>query len=241
ADSGVRLVPMSALAARMTGADRHFFDVWMKVRGLEANEASVRKLFGEVCDAFFDINLRLYRIGLLPEIHGQNSVLVWKDGRIEGMLLRDHDSVRLHLPWLAAQGIGDPEYRIRPGYSNSLYNETPEKLLFYMQTLGIQVNLYSIIDMLSAIYSVEERALWHTLQESLKAAIRSLPFQEEVRLQMEEILFARHDWPLKLIVKPLLEQEGVPGSMPSGKGIVQNPFHHLDKSAPLLYNENNSR
>jgi siderophore synthetase component len=232
---------MSALAAEMTGDDRHFFDVWMKVRGLSVSEASVRGLFKEVCAAFFDINLRLYRIGLLPEIHGQNSVLIWKEGRIEGMLLRDHDSVRLHLPWLEAQGIADPEYRIRPGYSNSLYNETPEKLLFYLQTLGIQVNLYAIIDRLAAVYAMDERSLWNILQESLKETILSLPFPDDVRTQMEEILFIRDYWPLKLVVRPLLEQEGVPGSMPSGKGIVQNPFHHLDNSGVLLYNENSSR
>jgi siderophore synthetase component len=86
---------------------------------------------------------------------------------VTGILLRDHDAVRLHLPWLTAQGIADPEYQTRPGYSNSLYNETPKKLLFYLQTLGIQVNLYAIIEVLASVYNMKEASLWTILKEKL--------------------------------------------------------------------------
>ncbi|WKU07136.1 IucA/IucC family protein [Micromonospora sp. HUAS LYJ1] len=228
ADTGVRLVPMSALSTEITGPDRHLFDAGMRARGTAVSAAGAIALFTEVCDTFFDISLRLYRIGLLPEIHGQNCVLVWKHGRVAGMLLRDHDSVRLHLPWLERHGIGDPHYRIRPGHSNTLYNETPASLLFYLQTLGIQVNLRSVIETLAATYSVAERTLWIAMRDSLREAVETVPFDTDVRTQTTETLLTSTTWPLKLLVKPLLEQEGFSGSMPSGKAVTQNPFRHLD-------------
>lgn len=224
-DPAVRLIPMSAL-----GAGQHsFFREWAAVRGLPDTAASVKQLFGEVCLTFFEIMLRLFRIGLMPEIHGQNCVLIWKNGKIEHILLRDHDSVRLHLPWLTEQGIADPHYQIRPGYSNSLYNETPKKLLFYLQTLGIQVNLYAIIDALSDAYGLDEPSLWSVLRHQLENAIRRIPFRTDVRREIEQIIFESPDWPLKLLVKPLLEQSGVPGSMPSGQSRTQNPFLYVDE------------
>ncbi|MEC0180978.1 IucA/IucC family protein [Paenibacillus peoriae] len=222
-DPAVRLIPMSALAARQ----HYFFREWAAERGLPDTAASVKQLFGEVCLTFFEIMLRLYRIGLMPEIHGQNCVLVWKNGKIEHILLRDHDSVRLHLPWLTEHGIADPEYQIRPGYSNSLYNETPKKLLFYLQTLGIQVNLYAIIDTLSDIYGIDEPSLWSVLRQQLEDAIHRVPFKADVRREIKQMIFENPEWPLKLLVKPLLEQSGVPGSMPSGQSRIQNPFYHL--------------
>ncbi|WP_226000552.1 IucA/IucC family protein [Paenibacillus sp. BJ-4] len=225
-DPAVRLIPMSALAA----SQHYFFREWAAERGLPDTAASVQQLFGEVCLTFFEIMLRLYRIGLMPEIHGQNCVLVWKKGKIEHILLRDHDSVRLHLPWLTEQGIADPEYQIRPGYSNSLYNETPKKLLFYLQTLGIQVNLYAIIDTLSDMYGIDEPSLWFVLRQQLENAIHRVPFKADVRREIKQIVFENPEWPLKLLVKPLLEQSGVPGSMPSGQSRIQNPFHHLNVS-----------
>ncbi|ASR47711.1 IucA/IucC family protein [Paenibacillus kribbensis] len=223
-DPAVRLIPMSALAARQ----HHFFREWAAERGLPDTAASVKQLFGEVCLTFFEIMLRLYRIGLMPEIHGQNCVLVWKNRKIEHILLRDHDSVRLHLPWLTEHGIADPEYQIRPGYSNSLYNETPKKLLFYLQTLGIQVNLYAIIDTLSDIYGIDEPSLWSVLRQQLENAIHHVPFKADVRREIKQMVFENPEWPLKLLVKPLLEQSGVPGSMPSGQSRIQNPFYHLN-------------
>ncbi|WP_261863485.1 IucA/IucC family C-terminal-domain containing protein [Psychrobacter sp. JCM 18900] len=42
--------------------------------------------------------LRCLRLGFAPEMHGQNIVIVLKDNRFTSLLLRDHDSVRIHLP-----------------------------------------------------------------------------------------------------------------------------------------------
>ena len=223
-DAAIRLVPMSALGATPPGSRYHFFDDWIQARQLPREESAVMTLFGELCELFFELLLRLYRLGLLPEIHGQNSVLVWRNGHLEGLLLRDHDSVRLHLPWLVAQGIEDPGYRIRPGYSNSLYNETPGELLHYLQSLGIQVNLYAVIETLGQHYGIAERRLWRVLSRALEQALDKVAFAPAVWGAIYRQLFTAEQWPLKCLVKPLLFQKGVPGAMPASWGQVQNPL-----------------
>ncbi|WP_104205371.1 IucA/IucC family protein [Billgrantia saliphila] len=227
-DPAVRLIPMAALGVSLAQLGRpegHPFDEWRQYRGLGAGSTATIGLFGELCETFFDIVLRLYRLGVMPEIHGQNAVLVWRAGRIEGLLLRDHDSVRLHRPWLDRHGIDDPAYRIRPGYSNSLYNDTPRDLLFYLQTLGIQVNLLAIIEALVRHCAIEEALLWLEMRDRLEARIAALAFDDEERRTLHEVLFASPRWPLKSVLRPLFEQQGVPGSMPSGKSSLPNPFH----------------
>lgn len=224
-DDSVRLIPMAAIGTPLSRSDGHFFDEWMQYRALANDANTVVGLFGEVCTSFFDIVLRLYRLGLMPEIHGQNAVLVWRKGYVDGLLLRDHDSVRLHPQWARQHGIDDPDYQIRPGYSNSLYNDTPRDLLFYLQTLGIQVNLYAIIDTLVQHYAVEEAILWHELGRCLEEGVASLGIAGEERSRLKEVLFGDAQWPLKCVLRPLLDQQGVPGSMPSAKSVVPNPFH----------------
>lgn len=230
-DPSVRLIPMAALgvsSTQMEGIGEHPFDAWRQQRGWSDSEAAVVALFGELCDTFFDIVLRLYRLGLMPEIHGQNAVLVFRGSRIEGLLLRDHDSVRLHRSWLDRHGIGDPQYHIRPGYSNSLYNDTPQDLLFYLQTLGIQVNLLAIVESLTrhhAHLGLAEARLWQEMHVRLEGRIEALPFDAEQRRTLHAVLFEAPLWPLKCVLRPLFEQQGVPGSMPSGKSSLPNPFH----------------
>ncbi|QOR38450.1 IucA/IucC family protein [Billgrantia diversa] len=235
-DPSVRLVPMAALgvsSAQMARVGEHPFDAWRQQRGWSDTETAAIALFGEVCDTFFDIALRLYRLGLMPEIHGQNAVLVCRDGRLDGLLLRDHDSVRLHRPWLDRHGIDDPCYHIRPGYSNSLYNDTPQDLLFYLQTLGIQVNLLAIVESLTQHYAhlgLAEARLWHEMRIRLKARIAALPFDALQRRTLNAVLFEASRWPLKCMLRPLFEQQGVPGSMPSGKSSLPNPFHVMESN-----------
>lgn len=223
-----RLVPMSALSVLRSSGTRHAFDAWMHLRALPETAESAIRLFGEVCVHFGHLVLRMFRLGVVPEIHGQNAVLVLREGKLAGMLLRDHDSARLHLPWMQEHGLDDPCYKMKPGYPNSLYNETPQKLLFYIQTLGVQVNLYSILETVASRYGIGERRLGVVLKESLHQAIELAELPEAVRELTEEALFRQSGWPWKNLLKPLLEQEGaVSGSMPSGAGVTVNPFAGL--------------
>ncbi|KPA91353.1 siderophore synthetase component [Pseudomonas asplenii] len=226
-DPECRLLPMAALGTPLPDSDRHFFDEWLEYRQLPRNQASVLTLFRELSHSFFDINLRMLRIGMLGEVHGQNAVLVWKAGQAQGLLLRDHDSLRIFVPWLERNGMADPVYRIKKGHANTLYHERPEDLLFWLQTLGIQVNVRAIIDTLAQVYAVPVTALWTVLRDVLEGLLQSIEFDDEARAMIQRQLFEVPRWPQKLLLTPMIARAGGPGSMPFGKGEVVNPFHRL--------------
>jgi siderophore synthetase component len=210
---------MSALAVVDPQRRVHFFDT------LGADASQALDWFGDVCDAFFEVVMRLLRLGVVPEIHGQNVVLAFERGQVSGILLRDFDTTRLHLPWLSAAGLNDPAYVVKPNRPNSLYNDSPADLLFYIQTLGIQVNLYAIIDALAGRYRISAAQGWRVLGASLRRSLRRIEFSADQRRLIEDRLFDQPTWPTKLCVTPLLEQEGgAIGSMPAGKGRVRNPL-----------------
>jgi staphyloferrin B synthase len=227
-DKSYRLVPMAALGTLLPSG-RHFFDEWLRHRQLPGDRASVLMLFEELCTLFFEINLRMFRLGLLAEVHGQNAVLVLRNAYVSGLLLRDHDSLRIHVPWLSHNGLADPQYRLKAGHPNTLYHDTPEGLLFYLQTLGIQVNARAIIEALALRYDIAEAKLWSVLHWVLMQAIERVPFSESARSLLHQRLFQEERWPLKLLIKPMIERAGGPGSMPFGKGTTVNPFRHASR------------
>ncbi|MBW6932316.1 AcsA protein, partial [Salmonella enterica subsp. enterica serovar Weltevreden] len=94
-----------------------------------------------------------------PELHGQNIVLVTEQAHTVGLLLRDHDSVRIYLPWLTEQGIADPCYLSPPNFRNRLYCQSATELVFYFQSLGILVNIRAIIESLANHYQIDEASL----------------------------------------------------------------------------------
>ncbi|MFM9281147.1 IucA/IucC family protein [Paenibacillus jiagnxiensis] len=222
-----KIIPMSSLGVVLAGK-HHFLST---ILGGTPSKAEVLAFYTELSTVFYDIVMRLFKVGIVPEIHGQNCCLVLKDNRIVGLLFRDHDSVRLHQPYLDRHGIADPGYHIRPGYSNSLYNETLEKLIFYVQTLGTQVNLASIMEALSEAYRIPESIFWKITEAKLRDALNTIDIPEADRSRLHKALFEQKEWPVKLIIRPLLEADGVPGAMPSGKGSGYNPFHSALKNS----------
>jgi siderophore synthetase component len=230
-DPECRLLPMAALGTPLPGSSRHFFDEWMQYRQMPANQASVLTLFAELCERFFDVNLRMFRLGMLGEVHGQNAVLVWKAGQAQGLLLRDHDSLRIFVPWLERNGMADPQYRIKKGHANTLYHNRPEDLLFWLQTLAVQVNVRAIIDTLAEVYAVPVKALWCALRDVLETLIHRIDFDDEARAMLKRQLFDAPCWPQKLLLTPMIERAGGPGSMPFGKGEVVNPFRQVMREA----------
>lgn len=224
---GYKIIPMSSLGVVLAG-NHHFLST---ILGGAPSKAEVLAFYTELSTVFYDIVMRLFKVGIVPEIHGQNCCLVLKDNRIAGLLFRDHDSVRLHQPYLDRHGIADPGYHIRPGYSNSLYNETLEKLIFYVQTLGTQVNLASIMEALSEAYMIPESIFWKITEAKLREALDAIDIPEADRSRLHKALFEHKEWPVKLIIRPLLEADGVPGAMPSGKGSGYNPFYSALKNS----------
>lgn len=214
-----KVIPMAALGVNLEG--HHLLT---EILGDDLSSADVLNFYTNVATMFYDIVMRLFKVGVVPEIHGQNCCLVLKDNEVKGLLFRDHDSVRLHQPYLDKHGIADPAYHIRPGYSNSLYNETIQKLIFYVHSLGTQVNLAAIMEALSEVYHIPETKLWEITEQAWKEALQHVQLPESDRAALAHAIFESKEWSVKLVVRPLLEADGVPGAMPSGKGIGWNPF-----------------
>jgi siderophore synthetase component len=228
ADEEARLVPMSTLAVFDNGEAGHLFDEWLSLCGMEKTEASVLHLCSEVFLPYLEICFRLFRLGMMPEIHGQNVVLIWKRGKITGLLLRDHDSLRVHVPWLRANGLDDPKYTLRPGVPESLYHQAPENLLSFFQMLGIHVNSYAIIDCIAKCYGIREEKGWAVLSACVEQAMKRAELPEEVEAVARECFFEKTTWPWKQILRPLLKHHAkVPSSMPYAKGEGPNPFQAM--------------
>ncbi|OES44773.1 IucA/IucC family protein [Domibacillus iocasae] len=216
---GFKTIPMAALGVEWDG--QHFLT---QLFGGHISQEEVVRFYTELAALFYDVVLRLFKVGVVPEIHGQNCCVVLNGTKPMALLFRDHDSVRLHQPYLTKHGIKDPEYHIRPGYSNSLYNETIEKLVYYIQSLGTQVNLAAIMESLSSVYAVSEKQLWNISRQKLHNALQATAILEADKETLYQELFEKKEWPVKLVIRPLLEADGVPGAMPSGKGRGHNPF-----------------
>jgi siderophore synthetase component len=203
------LVPMSALA----------------VPAFWTTMSDPLSFFAAGAERFCDVVMRLLRLGIMPEIHGQNVLLLIQEGAVTGLVLRDHDTVRTYRPWLERAGLTDPGYIVKSGRPNSLYNDRPELLIAYLQTLGLQVNLGAAAQALGEACSVPEDRCWQTIETALQRAVEAVPWSMADRRLVTETLFASGSWPFKQVLTPLLERTGSAGNaMPSGWGQAPNPF-----------------
>lgn len=218
-----QLIPMASLGHTISGQPA-VFEYILKLQKNENSTESMLDQFAQLCSCFFEVNLRLFRLGLMGEIHGQNLCLVIKNGQFDGLMFRDHDSLRIYLPWVLQNGLEDPNYLSPHDFRNTLYHDSVEELLFYIQTLGIQVNLGCIVETLANHYQIAEQKLWCVIAEQLQQVLEQLDFQSDIRTQLQSLLFDVHQWPYKQLLRPLLEQETRIGSMPSGIGKTQNPL-----------------
>ncbi|MGH4009840.1 MAG: IucA/IucC family protein [Pseudonocardiaceae bacterium] len=219
-DDPARLVlPMAALAA-------HEWDVLGPAIGSGSFDAAdAVEFFGRLAGAFCELGLGFLRYGVLPELHGQNVVVVLQDGVVDRFVLRDHDTLRLYPDWMAAEEVADPGYRITPGAPQSLRLPSAEALLGYLQTLGFQVNLYGIADALGRRYGIDERVLWARLRDAVLDTLARIALPSRVADVVERELLDAQTWPSRLVLEPLLRQGRSTGvSMPAGTGRVPNPL-----------------
>ncbi|MGB8957015.1 MAG: IucA/IucC family protein [Tumebacillaceae bacterium] len=222
-DKSLQLIAMSTLAVVDWQGEVPAFEAVRLQRG-----GTPVELFEDIARSFAEMGLSCFRYGLMPEVHGQNVMLAFREGRVAGVLLRDHDTIRLHLPWLEREGFADPGYVVKPGTPNSLINPTPEKLLSYFQTLGLQVNLYAIADAISRAYGIEESVLWGVIREVVEHCLSVIEFPADVRDVIARQLLESPTWPTRTLIGPLLKREGSGGgSMPADTGETENPLLRL--------------
>ncbi|HCT72804.1 MULTISPECIES: IucA/IucC family protein [Psychrobacter] len=233
-DDQVRLLPMASLGMLVSkdGISHHIFDEIIQAESPMTQTAHIKReaidCFKNLCEVFLGTMLRCLRLGLAPEMHGQNIVMVMKNHRFTSLLLRDHDSVRIYLPWLARHQIADPEYLSPPNFKNRLYRETPQALIFYLQSLGILVNIRAIIEALSAHYKISEAVLWREAKDSIDRALTDIDFDADQCELIREQLLTTQYYPHKTLLLPVIERGDDPhGSMPAGESVTTNPFFRV--------------
>ena len=234
-DDTIRLLPMASLGMLVykQGVSHHIFDDIVQnsfQEGLLQNKKiAAIACFKNLCDVFLGTMLRCLRLGFAPEMHGQNIVIVLKDNRFTSLLLRDHDSVRIYLPWLARHQIDDPDYLSPPDFKNRLYRETPQALIFYLQSLGVLVNIRAIIEALVEHYHMNEDALWHTAMTSIEEALVTIDFDGDQRQLIHDELLSNSHYPHKTLLLPVITRGSDPyGSMPAGESKTINPFMRVN-------------
>ncbi|MFT5429006.1 MAG: siderophore synthetase component [Psychrobacter glaciei] len=255
-DDTIQLLPMASLGMLVykQGVSHHIFDgiVQEGIHSTNQNSSqdsiqevapqnkktAVIACFKNLCDVFLGTMLRCLRLGFAPEMHGQNIVIVLKDNRFTSLLLRDHDSVRIHLPWLARQQISDPEYLSPPDFKNRLYRETPQALIFYLQSLGLLVNIRAIIESLVEHYHhINEDTLWHEAMTSIEESLVTINFDDDQRQVLRDELLNNSHYPHKTLLLPVIARGSDPhGSMPAGESKTINPFKRVKKIASQLTN-----
>jgi len=244
-DDSIRLLPMASLGMSVykQGVSHHIFDGIVQdsiQHGSQDNaqegstqnkKLAVIACFKNLCDVFLGTMLRCLRLGFAPEMHGQNIVIVLKDNRFTSLLLRDHDSVRIHLPWLARHKISDPEYLSPPDFKNRLYRETPQALIFYLQSLGLLVNIRAIIESLVEHYHINEETLWQEAMISIEESLVTIDFDDDQRQILRDELFNNSYYPHKTLLLPVIARGSDPhGSMPAGESKTINPFKRVKNS-----------
>lgn len=256
----MRLLPMASLGmcVQQTGASYHLFDELIAAASFSTRATMIDGVaqqlgtsahvfarldrmqqvalgyFYNLCDIFLGTMLRCLRLGLAPEMHGQNIVLAVREHQFSGILLRDHDSVRIHLPWLMRHGLDDPKYLSPPDFKNRLYRKTPEALIFYMQSLGILVNLRAVIESLAGHYQLSEYLLWQTAAASIQHALSVIDFDTDQANLLHELLLTAPTYPYKTMLLPVIERgSDAHGSMPAGESTTVNPFVQADTIAAM--------
>ncbi len=244
-DDKIRLLPMASLGMLVykQGVSNHVFDDIVKNSIQHSNQDNAQEgspqnkklaviaCFKNLCNVFLGTMLRCLRLGFAPEMHGQNIVIVLKDNRFTSLLLRDHDSVRIHLPWLARHQIADPEYLSPPDFKNRLYRETPQALIFYLQSLGLLVNIRAIIESLVEHYHINEDTLWHEAMMSIEESLVTIDFDDDQRQVIRDELLNSSHYPHKTLLLPVIARGADShGSMPAGESKTINPFKRVKKS-----------
>ncbi|WP_445116086.1 IucA/IucC family protein [Acinetobacter sp. WZC-1] len=215
-DDSIVPITMSALSCS-------YINPWesMGIRG------DVWSLLEQLSKNFIQTFLSLWSYGIMPECHGQNTVVCYQNNQFKSFILRDHDTLRICPSVIEENGLTTPVYSIDTSTPNSLVLKTREELLNYFITLGIQINLYPIA-LASLKYTTRsETDFWDMLQQQISGFMAnktlSAPAEECIRQQ----IFEKTDWPFKQLFTPLLAQEQDSTSMPSKIGRTVNPYHAL--------------
>jgi staphyloferrin B synthase len=234
----VTLLPLAALGVTVAG----------RAPALEALAAPLDRgsgaaLLAQLTDELVRLAVVGLAHGVMPEMHGQNVVVVVRPGDrvVSGLVLRDHDAVRIHPPWLRAAGLPDPGYVVDGRTPNTLVAESPEGLLAWFQMLGVHLGLFPVVEALAAAAGLAEADGWRTIAAATGRCLDRLaaePGLGHAAAVARRQLLDEPTWPVKLVMGPLLERGGSCGtSMPSAIGTTANPLVSHRHSRPRSWGQ----
>lgn len=218
---GATLIPMAALAVTTSNGSLPAFDYLLND---DEQEACAWRLFADTTGALLELGLRCYAQGVMPELHGQNVLLAFRERRIVSLILRDHDTLRICRPFMSHQGIAAPHYVFDRSVPNTLELDTPCALLAYLQTLAIEVNLYAVLAALAERYGRDEQYGWQIIRTQLIAVLARVPFPNQSAHHVRRLLLEESSWPFKQLLAPLLARPVLGTGMPSAMGRLSNPL-----------------
>lgn len=215
---GTWLLPMAACAALTAGND---LPALRRLRCNHADEAWAA--FRRIAALLLETGLRCFASGVMPELHGQNVVLVVGEEGPRALLLRDHDTLRICPSLLAEAGVDVPAYAVDTSTPNTLILDAPGQLLAYFQTLAIEVNLYAIAAAIAVAFDSDEAIGWRILRDEIGRLLPAGSGNGPAVIARAALLDAP-EWPFKQLLAPLLAREAAGTGMPSALGRMRNPL-----------------
>lgn len=219
-DKNVTPITMSALSCT-------YVDPWENL-GVEGDKWTLLK---DLSVHFIQTFLTLWAKGIMPECHGQNTMVCYENNKLKCFILRDHDTLRICTTAIEESGFTPPIYTIDTSTPNNLIFSKNEDLFNYFITLGIQINLYPIALATLKYTDRTESDFWEMVQGIIQDFIETQPISEQTKSQIQTYLFDNKTWPFKQLLTPLLAQESDSTGMPSKIGTTPNPYHSLSVSS----------
>jgi len=219
--NGAVLVPMAALPVVLEDGSLPAFKLLL---GAGYAPEALWKAFERIAALTLELGLRCFGAGTMPELHGQNLLLAWRDGVPVVAVLRDHDSLRICAPMMRSSGLPVPDYLLAPDSPNNLLLESPAQLLAYLQTLLVEVNLYAVLAAIATHLGEAEAQGWQRLQCALEGVLSRIGLPGPVAAEVRAQLLCAPRWPFKQILQPALECSEPVTGMPAAMGTWPNPL-----------------
>lgn len=230
--NGVALIPMAALSVEVDGKVPAFEWLYQNANARLSIVEFVKEKFKAVIRLMCEFSFHCFSHGLMPEVHGQNIVITFTELTVKSLILRDHDTLRIFPPWLQNNHICLFDYQMDWSTPNSLICLSPQQLLSYFLTLGIQVNVRSIADACSQAYEIPMADFWQIVKDVMEDSLNNMALPVMAKAILRKEIFDSAYWPARHILQPCLVRRTRKMGMPSGTGSVANPFYRLEERKP---------
>lgn len=222
------LIPMAALSVVIDGKLPAVEWLYRQHGGGQSVAEFAQQVFNTITSSLCEFAFHCFAHGLMPEVHGQNLLVNFKSASMVQLTLRDHDTLRIFPPWLQQQQVPLCDYQMDWATPNSLICLSPQQLLGYFLTLGVQVNLRSIADALSQAYAIPMAHCWGSIKVTIERLLNQMNIPVIAKAILRKEIIDNPIWPARYILEPCLIKRTRMMGMPSGVGSVVNPFHSLD-------------